>query len=247
MKSLRSLLTKFIAFMVILINPAEGADWSVNELHYQRGRLLAPSFSGGGEADTDILTFQHASGWTYGDTFYFIDYLQDTNHDGFNDADFYGEVYFNLSVGKILRQDVALGPVRDVGIILGFNAGADANVQKLLPGIRLSWGIPGFIFLNTDITAYIDRNIGVSSGGAPKESDSYMVDINWAFPFSVIGSNFSIEGHIEYIVERTNEFDSTVESWILAQPQFRYDVGADLFGAKDRLFLGAVLGNEIGG
>ena len=35
-------------------------------------------------------------------------------------------------------------------------------------------------------------------------------------------AEFSIEGHIEYVGERTNELGDTVESWILAQPQLQW-------------------------
>ena len=35
-------------------------------------------------------------------------------------------------------------------------------------------------------------------------------------------SNFSIEGHLEYIGGRDNEFGGKVEPWILAQPQYRW-------------------------
>ncbi len=96
-------------------------------------------------------------------------------------------------------------------------------MKKYLPGIRLSLDIGGFAFANLDITAYVDDSKGVSSSGAPKEDDSFMVDFNFARPFKIGESDFSIEGHIEYIGERDNEFGERVESWILAQPQFRWN------------------------
>ena len=120
---------------------------------------------------------------------------------------------------------------------------------KFLPGIRLSWNIPGFAFLNTDFTAYIDANEGASSGGAPKESDSFMIDVNWAYPFEIGTQKFSIEGHAEYIHRRENEFGGRVHSWILAQPQFRWDIGNALFGNPDKLFVGTEIqywNNKLG-
>jgi hypothetical protein len=35
----------------------------------------------------------------------------------------------------------------------------------------------------------------VGHGGAPAEDDSFMIDFNWAYPFSVGNQDFSIEGH----------------------------------------------------
>lgn len=37
-------------------------------------------------------------------------------------------------------------------------------------------------------------------------------------------ASFSIEGHVEYIGGRKNEFGGGVEPWILAQPQLRWNV-----------------------
>lgn len=206
---------------LIVWQPATAADWSNTELHIQIGNLDVPSFAGGGDSDHVIYTLQHASGWKYGDNFFFIDVL-DGDRAGFQDFDMYGEWYTNFSLGKITGKPVGRGLVKDVGIILGFNWAADANVKKYLPGVRLSLDLPGFAFANLDITAYLDDSEGVASGGAPSEDNSFMIDFNWARPFKIGDSNFSIEGHIEYIGERDNEFGGQVESWILAQPQFRW-------------------------
>ena len=201
--------------------PAGAADWSNTELHLQYGNLDVPSFAGGGDSDHLIYTLQHASGWKYGDNFFFVDFL-DARDPGFQDFDIYGEWYSNFSLGKITGNPVGGGFVKDIGIIMGFNWAADAKVKKYLPGVRLSLDLPGFAFANLDIMAYIDDSEGVARGGAPKEDDSFLIDFNWARPFKIGEANFSIEGHVEYAGERDNEFGGKVESWILGQPQFRY-------------------------
>lgn len=232
-----SIVVIFLVAALFLTSQANAAEWSVTELHYQNGILSAPTFAGGDKARTDILTFQHASGWEYGDNFFFIDFLDDSKKDGFNDTDFYGELYLNLSLGKILGVDLSLGPIRDIGLLVGLNAGADANVLKYLPGFRISWDIPGFAFANVDVAMYIDASKGAESGGAPTEEDSFYIDVNWAYPFHIGSHGFSIEGHVEYIGERTNEFGEKVHGWVLAQPQLRYDLGS-AFGAGQRFYLG---------
>ncbi len=50
-----------------------------------------------------------------------------------------------------------------------------------------------------------------------------MVDFNFARPFRIGETSFSIEGHLEYVAERENGFGGKVESWILAQPQLRWN------------------------
>ncbi len=230
----------FIFILLFISVKPYASDWSTTEVHYQHGKLDTPAFAGGGKNSTQIFTFQHASGWKYGDNFFFVDHINDANSDNFNDNDFYGEVYFNFSLSKISSSNVSIGPIKDIGLLLGVNAAADPNVIKYLPGIRLSWDIPGFAFLNSDITAYIDNSDGVKAGtnNAPAEEDSYMVDINWAYPFSIGDYSFSLEGHMEFISSRQNEFGDEIASWFLAQPQLRFDLGKAISDKPDKIFIG---------
>jgi hypothetical protein len=121
---------------------------------------------------------------------------------------------------------------------MGFNIAGDAKVRKWLPGVRLSWSLPHFAFLNTDITGYIDDSSGVDDGGVPSETDSFMVDVNWALPIAVKKYSFSVEGHVEYIGSRINEFGQDIHWWILSKRQFRFDLGKLLFSSSDKLFIG---------
>jgi nucleoside-specific outer membrane channel protein Tsx len=214
----------FNSLVFVLAPSAMAADWSNTEVHLQLGSLRRPTFAGGGKEATAIVTIQHASSWKWGDNFFFIDFLDSKDEDDFNDTDVYGEVYSNFSLGKITGKEIGVGPIRDVGVLLGVNFGFDANVLKFQPGLRLSWNIPGFTFLNTDFRAYIDANQGISSGGAPKEDDAFMFDVSWAYPFKLGRYDFSIEGHIEYLTARYNELGNRNAWWVLAQPQFRWHV-----------------------
>ena len=205
------------------------------EFQFQYGRLVNP-FSGERHT-TSILTVQNAMGWRFGDSFFFADVLQDGADDGFNDKNLYGEWYPTLSFGKLAGKKIGLGPIRDIAIIGGVNFDADADVLKYLPGVRLSWQVKGFAFLNTDVTAFIDASSGVMRGGAPRTSDSFMVDVNWALPFKIGGQPFSVAGHAEYIGGTTDEFGNRGRGWILAQPQFTWDLGA-VFGEANKLLVG---------
>ncbi len=75
-------------------------------------------------------------------------------------------------------------------------------------------------------------------GVAPKEDDSWMVDFNFATKTLELGpTKWNIEGHIEYVAARDNEFGET-KDWVLAQPQLRLDLG-DLVGLPaNTLFTG---------
>ncbi len=227
-----------ISCITLLCNPqiANAFDWSITELHYQFGNLDAP-FRGGRDSETNILTFQHADGWKYGDNFIFVDFLHDEDDDGFNDDDVYGEVYFNFSLSKILGTKVGYGPIKDIGVLAGLNMGLDSEVIKYLPGVRLSWEIEGFAFLNTDMAFYIDDSNGLSSGGVPKEDNTFFIDLNGAYPLKIGSHSFSIEGHMEYVGERTDETGASVSEWYFWQIQFRYYM-SELFGLPQKFFIG---------
>jgi len=217
--------------------PEPSPGWSTTEIHLQYGILDTPSFAGGGSEATFVTTLQHASRWRSLDNFFFVDFLHGSNP-AFNDDDFYGEYYPSLSLSGISGRDISAGFVSDLGILAGVNAGADAKVFKFLPGLRLSLNLPKFAFANLDVTAYIDASRGVRYGGAPREENSFMIDFNWGLPFSVGEHDFSVEGHVEYIGRRRNEFGSTVQWHVLAQPQIRYDLGKAILHKPGRLFIG---------
>lgn len=209
--------------------------WQNNEIQFQYGTNYKQAYVPGSPAENQkIITLQHANGWKYGDNFFFIDFI-DGDDTG---RDIYGEIYTNLSFEKITGATIDVGPLTDIGFIAGFNHAREAKVYKYLPGLRLDWDVPGFAYLHTDITAYIDDSQGVSKGGAPSEDDSFMVDVSWARPFSVGVHDFSIEGHVEYIGSRDNELGGDVEAHILGQPQLRYDLGKALFNKPQTLYAG---------
>ncbi|MDE2833483.1 MAG: nucleoside-binding protein [Bacteroidota bacterium] len=205
------------------------------DFQFQYGSLTNP-FSGEQRA-TRILTFQHAGGWLLGDSFFFIDFIDDDKVDGFNDKEFYGEWYPTLSLSKLFGTDLKAGAIRDFSLISGLNFDGDADVLKYLPGLRLSWQVPGFIFLNTDFTAVLDMSNGLAKGGAPTTGDGFMFDVSWLLPFTLGSQSFAFMGHAEYISAVENELAQTVEAWILAQPQLTWDLGK-AFGSPNWLHMG---------
>lgn len=221
------------ALALLLASPAAAQT----EFHIQYGSLDNP-FSAQAE-QTVILTFQHALSWSLGDSFFFTDFIDDTAVDGFNDRDFYGEWYPTLSLGKLANRTVGAGPLRDIAIIGGINFDGDADFFKYLPGVRASWDVPGFYFLNTDVTAFIDANTGLEKGGAaPKTGNSWMFDVSWGSAINAGNQSFVFTGHAEYIGGTIDELGGEVKPWVLAQPQFMWDVGKAVANKANQIFLG---------
>ena len=221
---LRARLCRLLLSTLLCLYPGmfcHGVEWSINEIHLQYGVLDVPSFAGGGDAKHLIYTLQHASEWKYGDNFLFIDLL-DARGKGFQHNDVYGEAYANLSFTKLRGRAFRDGPITDIGFFFGINAGADTKIRKYAPGIRLALSLPGFTFANLDFMSHIDDSQGVTSGGAPKEDNAFIIDFNFARPFTLGEAQFSLEGHLEYAKGRDNEFGDRQASWILFQPQLRW-------------------------
>ena len=231
-----------------MVHPAIAFDWTQTEFQSNFGVLSTPTFAGGGHDTTFVFTIEHSDGWAYGDNYFFIDFAESTSP-FYNNADIYAEHYSNFSLGKITGKDLSFGLVADVGLIAGVNWAMDAKVLKYLPGVRFALNLPGFDFANLDVTAYIDDSSGVAKGGAPKQTDSYMVYFNWGYPFSIGNNDFAINCHLEFIDQRRDSFGNRLSAHILNQEQIRWDVGKALNGTAGKVFIGIELSiwfNKLG-
>lgn len=234
-----------VLFPLLASHVSHAESWSVTEAHLQKGDL-AQTATNGGDRDTTILTLQHAGGWAYGDNFFFVDYLTYDEEDlgTTNGSELYAEWYSNFSIGKITDQAIKFGPVKDIGIVAGFNFAPEVDSWWFLPGLRFELDLPGFGFANLDITSYINHSSADDNAThfvIKDEGNSYMVDFSWAYPFKMGSTSWSLEGHVEYIDGRSqvNTFgEAELESWVLAQPQLRFDLGETLFNTPEKLYIG---------
>ena len=135
----------------------------------------------------------------------------------------------------------------DFGLFAGAAMGMDANVLQWLPGARISWNLPGFIFLNTDFMMAVDGTDGLDGGSPPEQDSRFGIDINGLLPFSLGSQSFSITGHAEYFVATTDELGNDVPSSILAQPQLRWDIGGEngLFVGIEYQYWSNKLGTDV--
>ncbi|MGZ4999561.1 MAG: hypothetical protein ACXV7F_04615, partial [Methylomonas sp.] len=98
---------------------AHALEWSSSDIQYLHGSgyLL-------GSKDRDIVTIEHSDGWQFGQNYFFVD---TTSHDNAQDPvslEAYGEAYTFFSASKITGLSFVYGPIKDIGITLGFNAGS---------------------------------------------------------------------------------------------------------------------------
>ena len=229
------------AGLLALLGPpgvAAGQASQRTEFQLQSGRavvsgvLSPPNFQ-------HTLTLQHASTWSHGDNFFFVDMV--CCEEPVSNRDMYLEWYSTFSVGALTGREIRVGPVRDVGVIWGLNWGAQPVVSVLAPGVRLALDLPGFVFANLDFNWLVDRSAGVSGGGVPRADAHLGVDFNWARPFSLAGGSFSVEGHGEWHAPSRLENGAPRPYTLLLQPQVRFDVGRALWGAERKILAGTEL------
>jgi len=198
---------------------AQAADrWSSTNVQV----LYGETFELGPDTRT-ILTLEHASGWEYGDNFFFVD-VTSFEDEG---TELYGELLSRLSLSKISGKTVGVGPLTDVLLAghleFGRSAG-DVESRTYLYGIGTDWKIPGFAFFHLDFFVRDDANIDASP--------TWQITPSWLYPFNIGPVKASFGGFIDFAGGQGDE-----ERSIIGAPQLLVDVG-NFWGAPERLHAG---------
>ncbi len=194
------------------------SDWEVQALY--GGWFKEPGATS--DIQKGIITVQNASAWDWGSSYFFVDFLHSfVNDSGASEA--YGEWYPSLSLSALSGQKISAGPINDVSLTLGVNAGHkssnDANPFVVLPGFTTDIKIPGFNFFTLGTYAYMDRGeVGGQSNGC--HATSYQVTPSWAIPFGSGNWKFSFEGFADFIGAHAG-----CSFQVISQPQLRLDLG----------------------
>ena len=227
-----------LASGLIMSTTAQAADWSVTEFQFLYGTEFQEPFNPN-NVTKSIVTLQNASGFKYGRTFFFVDFLK-SDQQGDSAGEVYGEFYPTFSLSKITGQKISAGIIKDVGVTLGLNYGAQnvgANPRVFLPGITVDFDVPGFAFFNVDFLAFIDHGnfkpnaeTTVASCGGYKTT--YQITPAWLAPFEIGGQKFEFRGFWDFIGSH-----GTCNAQNLTQTQLMWDLGAN-FGAPSTIFVG---------
>lgn len=201
--------------------------WSDSSLSYLYGTDYKVDGNGAGKTQQTI-TFEHASGWSWGDVFLFVDNKWFNGVHGSDGHSYYGEFSPRLSLGKISDTRLAYGPIKDVLIAATYERGKDRN-RKYLLGPALDLDIPGFdrFSLNT----YYRKPDGITG----KASGQWQINPTWAMTIPVGRSDILFDGYLEWYV---NDVGTKGKSDYVARsfhfnPQIKYDLGKALgHGAK---------------
>lgn len=199
-------------FMLSVTGTAAGQSWGVNGVQLLHGE----DFKLGPET-RDILTFEHASGWSLGSNFFFFDVTEPFG-DG---TEIYGEWYSRLSWNKLGLTPQRDGWLSDVSFAGAINVGN--GFRAYLAGATLHFKAPGFSFLDLDLMAYDDRS---------DDDVTYIVTPAWDVPFQIGRVKLRFRGFADWIGAEGERVQQ-----LLTQPQMLIDLGA-AWGSEDRLFVG---------
>lgn len=223
------------AFFRPALRSAEAQGFSRTEFQYQGGTAFGgtvvspPGFQ-------HVFTLQHASAWSRGENFFFVDMV--CCSDPVSNRDMYLEWYSALKLSAVTNREFSWGPVADIGLLGGINWGAQTHASRLTPGLRFSLDLPGFAFANLDATWLVDVGRGLDDGGPPRDGGILGLDFNWARPFSIGDADFSVEGHGEWQSPHTDEAGVSRPYTVLLQPQVRWNLSKAVADAPDRVLLG---------
>jgi nucleoside-specific outer membrane channel protein Tsx len=206
--------------------PKKLLQWSMFDFQglYGRNWRLGP-------ARKDILTLEHADGWSRGDNYLFIDVSHIASQEN-KDTGIYGEWQPRLSFSKIIGKDLSAGIFADVLETnrLAFGSGFLA----VLNGIAVDLKLPGFAFFHQHGFLRNDINLpGVT----------WQLTTEWAVPIEIKALRLVLDGFVHFIgPEGGTHFN------IIAQPQLLIDVG-NFAHYVDQVFIGTEVDlryNEFG-
>jgi len=202
---------------VLFAGTAVASDWETTNLQVLYGdgfKVLPP------EART-IFTFEHASGWKYGDNFFFFDVTEPMA----NETSIYGEWHPRFSFRKMLSKEPGTGFLQDVLIATELNVENNgASWRAYLYGIGFDLKIPGFAFFAINFMVRDDMTI--------KDDSTFQISPAWSVPFNLGRTAWDFRGFLDYAgAEGEGEYQ------LLTQPQLLLNLSS-LWAESGRLWIG---------
>lgn len=240
------------ATLLLSCSAAGAADWSDTSISWRYGTRFAEPYNPE-HIKKHIFALTHASGYKYGSNFFNVDLLQSdetdpaslTQNEGAQEA--YIVYRHLLDIGALRGTEMRYGPVKGVGLTLGFDwntkndVGYNSRKRMLVAGPTLMWDVPGF--LNTSLLLLRESN--APSGAFPPISTvngRYTYDthaalsVTWGIP---VAEKVSFEGYGMFIgAKGRDEVGNGTGAETNIDMALMYDLSADLGQPKNRFRVG---------
>ncbi|MBB2497242.1 outer membrane protein OmpK [Aquipseudomonas ullengensis] len=198
-------------------------QWQDNSLTYLNGIDFTVD-----PPKQQTVTFEHASGWSFGDLFFFVDgikYNTDATNGAGDGHTFYGELSPRFSLGKMTGSDLSFGIVKDVLISTTYEFGED-DVDSYLIGPAVDLNIPGFDYFQ--LNTYLRTTDGKRDG-----DNVWQITPVWSYTIPVGNSDLVIDGFMDWVVDNDESYHANLHF----NPQIKYDV-AKAFGVGQKVYVG---------
>ncbi|TWX71176.1 outer membrane protein OmpK [Colwellia sp. C1TZA3] len=191
---------------------AHASVWSSTKVEGLYGQDYARGFNGA-DKDEAIFTFANATGFTWGDTYLFVD-VTNINH-----ADDTSGTHLEFGPRYRFFKPENNSVVKGVYGIVQADMTSNRFTTKIvkMAGASLDWNIPGFKFVKTHVQYRNDPT---------KEGSSVQFNLVWNKSFTISDQNFSFEGFLDWTSGEGEGFGS--ESNVLVQPQLLWHANKSL-------------------
>lgn len=189
--------------------------WSDFSLSYLKGSDYEV-----GDSNRQVYTFEHASGHTWGDTFFFMDRLKSDDEGVEN----YLEFSPRVSLGYLTGSDLSFGPVNDVLLAGTWESGENykGGFDNYLAGVGFSFDVPGFRYLNANF--YYANN--------EQTENNEQLTLTWGVPFELGSAEFLYDGFID-LASSTDDLETEMNF----TSQLKWNAGK-LIGTSSPVYVG---------
>lgn len=209
-----------MAFLTAGAFAGDLVQWQDNSLTY----LIGTGFELDPESQQTI-TFEHASGWSVGDLFIFVDgiYFNGDEDISGDKTSYYGEFAPRFSAGKIADKDLSLWFMKDF-LLAGCYEFGKESTDNILVGAGIDLEVPGFDF--------VQLNVYRRFNDLSSDPQAYQITPVWKLSVPVGKSTFIFDGFIDWVIG-----DDTDNLHV--NPQLKFDIGV-LFGMREQALLAGV-------
>jgi nucleoside-specific outer membrane channel protein Tsx len=219
--------------------------WQNNSLSYLYGENFnRGQFNTEQDKTQTTFTFEHASGWAWGDMFGFADYVLADNKQsrrgdfGHEKENFYYiELSPRVSLSWLSGQQLSAGPLKDVFAAFTYEKGdGGAGTENYLYGIGTAWNVPGFAYLNANLyRVKVNNNVYFDRAHGSNNAHTYQLTVSGAYPFAIGEQDFVVDGFVDW---RAGTSTSNTRTSVGSSIQVKWDAGKALFGESRKLYAG---------
>ncbi|ARU90715.1 outer membrane protein OmpK [Pseudomonas sp. M30-35] len=225
--------------------------WQSNSLSYLNGsNFQRMNYNAEEQRSQSTFTFEHASGWVWGDVFYFIDYINADNtqsRGSFSNNTFkqkehntfyYMEFSPRVSLSWLTGQDLSAGPLKDVKAAFTYEKGEGGpGTENYLYGLGFDWNVPGFAFFQTNLYQ-VKINKQVFFADSNSNGYTTQLTVAGAYPFTIGDQDFLIDGFLDW---RAPSDEAGTQTSVGSSIQIKWDAGKALFNQERKLYVGTEL------